>query len=167
MDALAATSAGFGRTPGFCQVGDDQRLNAAAHDVPGMGAFNFIAYPHAPGAEHAPVVIDREAVMRGIHFQIRIAIAKVNVRDIEFLSERLQFAVPVRDANRANMIALREKQLENGATVALQALRAGSHFHAFLDQGDTGRQEFVRALHLDQAQAASTCAGEPFQVAQA
>ena len=92
-----------------------------------MGAFNFITYPHAPGAKHAPVVIDREAVVRGIHFKIRIAIAKVNVRDIEFLGKRLQFAVTVRDANRANMIALREKQLEDGATVALQALGGGSH----------------------------------------
>src|SRR5579862_1285357 len=28
VDAFAATSAGFGRTPPFCQVGDDERLNA-------------------------------------------------------------------------------------------------------------------------------------------
>src|SRR5579864_1188896 len=43
VNALAATGAGFGRSPGFIQVGDDLGVDAAAHDVPGMRSFNFVA----------------------------------------------------------------------------------------------------------------------------
>src|SRR5208282_33539 len=51
LDALAATGAGFGIAPRLVEIGDDPRMGAAAHDIPGVGSFDFVANPDAPGAE--------------------------------------------------------------------------------------------------------------------
>ena len=67
-------------------------------------------------------MIDRKTVVRGIHLQVWIAIAKVHVRNAKLLGEGLQLAVPVRDADRADVVALREQQFENVAAVALEPL---------------------------------------------
>ena len=49
--------AGF--TPVLVQVGDDHGIDAAAHHIPDVRAFNLGADPHAAGAQDAAVVIER------------------------------------------------------------------------------------------------------------
>ncbi len=55
---------------GSIEIGDDLAVDAAAHHVPGMRAFDFVANPHAAGAQNAAVVIDDEALVRGIDRQL-------------------------------------------------------------------------------------------------
>jgi hypothetical protein len=62
LDALAAASAG-GFAPGLMEIGDDERVDAAPHDVPDMRAFNFSAYANAAGAEDAAILVEGEALV--------------------------------------------------------------------------------------------------------
>jgi hypothetical protein len=50
------------------------RLDAAAHHVPGVRAFDLVADPDAARAEDAAVVIDHEALVRGVKGELRIAV---------------------------------------------------------------------------------------------
>ena len=63
LEALAARGAGRRGAPGLIQVGDDPRLGAPAGDVPGVGALDLVAGPHAARAEDAAVVVDAESGM--------------------------------------------------------------------------------------------------------
>ena len=47
------------------------------------------------------------------------------------LGHRLQFAVAVRHADRANVVALGEQQFQDRAAMLLQPLGVGVDFHAF------------------------------------
>ena len=54
---------------GCVQIGDDAAVDAAAHHVPGVRAFDLIAHAHAAGAQDAAVVVEDESVVRGVHRQ--------------------------------------------------------------------------------------------------
>ena len=108
---------------GGAQVGDHAGLDAAVHDVPGVGALDLVADPHAPRAEHAAVVIDDETLVRGIDRMPRLEVGHVDVGHADLPRQVLQFAVAVRDADRADVIALREQQLDDRPAVALQGAR--------------------------------------------
>ena len=45
--------------PRLAQIGDHARLDAAAHDVPGVRAFHLVANAYAARAEYAAVVVER------------------------------------------------------------------------------------------------------------
>ena len=49
------------------QVGNDHGVDAAPHHIPHMRAFNLGADPHAARAQDAAVVVDGEALVRGVH----------------------------------------------------------------------------------------------------
>ena len=83
------------------------------------------------------------------------------------LRQHLQLAVAVRDADRADVIALGEEQFEDHPAVVLQALGVGRDLHAFFHARDASRQQLVLTLDLDQAEAAGADVGEAVQVAQA
>ena len=104
------------------QIGDDDGVDAAAHHIPDVRAFNLRADAHAARAQNAAVVVDGEALVRGIHGQRGIAIGQADVGQALLLRQRLQFAVAVGDADRADVIALGEEQLENHAAMLLQPL---------------------------------------------
>ncbi len=165
MHALAATGTGIRRSPRFIQVRDHLGVDAPAHDVPGVGAFDLVANPHATGAEDAAVVIDDETVVRRVHFFLGITIRKMNVRDAQALAEHLHLAVPVRDAHRADVIALGKKQFENHPPVILQALGIGGDFHAFFYPGNAGRKQLVLSLDFNQAHAAGANIGQAIHLA--
>ena len=137
-----------------------------AHHVPGVRAFDLLAHAHAAGAQDAAVVVDDEAVVRTIHLHLRVAIREVHVRDLQTLRQGLQFAVAVGDADRADVVALGEEQLQNRAPIAVQALRVGRDLHALGDAGHAGGQQLVGALDLDQAQPAGADGRQAPQVAQ-
>src|SRR5262252_803305 len=106
VHALATAGAGWGRTPRLVQVGDDLGLDAAAHYVPGVRALDAVANAYTTSAEDAAVVVDREALVTGINVQRRIAVRIAHMGDFELLGERLHFAVPVRNTDRADVVAL-------------------------------------------------------------
>jgi len=65
LDALAAACAG-GLAPGLMEVGDDHGIDAAAHHVPDVRAFDLGADADTAGAQDAAVLIESEALMRCI-----------------------------------------------------------------------------------------------------
>ncbi len=166
MHALAAGGAGFRRSPRFVQIRNDLGVDAAPHHVPGMRALDLVANPDATRAQNAAVVIDDEAVVRGVDIFFRIAIRKAHMRNAETLRQHLHLAVTVRDADRADMIALGEQQLKDHAAVVLQALGVGGDFHALFDHSDAGRKQLVLALNLDKAKPAGADVGEAVHFAE-
>src|ERR1035437_8487165 len=80
LHALAAAGAAFALAPRLVEVGDHAAIHAARHDVPGMGALDFVADPHAARAQDAAVVVHHETLVGGIHRHARILIGEVHVR---------------------------------------------------------------------------------------
>jgi hypothetical protein len=95
-------------------------------------------------------MVDGEALIRGVHLEIGIAVRQAYVRQALLLGQRLQFAMAVGDADRADVVALGEEQLENRVPVLSQALGVGAYLHALLYGGDAGRHQLVAALDFDQ-----------------
>ncbi len=126
LHALAAAGAG-GFSPGLMQVGDDAGVDAAAHDVPDVRAFDLGADAHAAGAEDAAVV-DRETKRswEASTGSLGVAIGEADVSQTLALRQRLQFAMAVGDADRADVIALGEEHLQDVLAIVLQALGVGA-----------------------------------------
>jgi len=95
MHALAAAGTGFGRPPRLVQVRHYMRSDAAAHYIPRVCALDFIANPDTARTQNAPIVIDYEAIMRGVNSFFRIAVGKMDMSDAQLLCHRLQFAMSV------------------------------------------------------------------------
>ena len=112
-----------GASPVLMQIGDDDGVDAAAHHVPDVGAFDLRADAHAAGAEDAAVVVDGEALVGGVDGELGVAIGQADVGQALLLGQGLQFAMAVGDADRADVIALGEEQLEDGAAVLAGAAR--------------------------------------------
>ena len=72
----------------------------------------------------------------------------------------------VGDADRADVVALGEEQLEDGAAVLLEPLSIGADLHAFVDGGHAGGKELVAALDLNQAKAAGAHFAEAVHMAE-
>src|SRR5579883_908075 len=113
MHALAATGAAIGITPWLIQVGDDAAVDAAAEVIPGVCSFDLIAYAHATRAKHTAVVVDNEAAVGCIYLELWIQIRNPHMRDPEAGCQRLQFAVTIRNADGADVVALGEEHLDN------------------------------------------------------
>ena len=64
----------------------------------------------------------------------------------ETLRQRLQIAVAVRHADRADVIALGEEQFQDHAAVVGQPLGVGRDLHAFFHPGDAGGKQLVASL---------------------
>ena len=77
-----------------------------------MRALDLVANADAARAENAAVVVQNEAGMRDIHRQPRVVVGEADVGEAERLRQRLQFAMAVGDADRADMVALDEQQLQ-------------------------------------------------------
>src|SRR6266496_3542482 len=99
VNALAATGARFRIPPWFAQIGHDLRIDTPAHYVPGVRALDLVAYPNTTRAQNAAIVVNDKAFVRGIDLRFRISVREVNVRETEFLRQRLKITVSVRNAN--------------------------------------------------------------------
>ena len=141
-------------------------VDAAAHRTQHMRALDLSAGAHASNAKNATVVIDDKPFVRSVNVQFGIAIGQPDVGQTQLLAKRLQFAMAVGDADRADMVAFGEEQLEDGTAVLLEALGVRAHLHAFLHSGHAGRQQFVVALDLHQAQPARAKIAQAVQVAE-
>ena len=65
---LPQLGAGFATSPqGWFRSVMTCDVDAAAHDVPGVRAFDLVAHPHAARAQDAAVVVHREPLVRGVH----------------------------------------------------------------------------------------------------
>ena len=60
----------------------------------------------------------------------------------------------VGDADRADVVALGEQQLQDHLAIFLQAFAVGLDLHALADLGGAGGQQLPGSLHLDQAEPA-------------
>ena len=114
--------AGF--APLLVEIGDDDGVDAAAHHVPDVRAFNLSADADAAGAEDAAVVVDGEALVRGVDGELGVAIGQADVGQALLLRQGLQFAMAVGDADGADVVALGEEQLENGAAMLAAGVRS-------------------------------------------
>ena len=113
-----------GASPVLVQIGDDDGVDAAAHHIPDVRAFDFGADAHAAGAQDAAVVVHGEALVRSIHGKRGIAIGQADMGQALLLGQRLQLAVAVGDAHRADVVALGEEQLKDGAAVLAAGARS-------------------------------------------
>lgn len=81
MDAFAAGGAGSGFTPRPMQVGHHQRVDAAAHHIPGACALDLFAGTHATRAQDAAIRIVVEPGVRGVAGERRMAVGVTGVAD--------------------------------------------------------------------------------------
>src|SRR5579871_5016865 len=72
----------------------------------------------------------------------------------------------VGDADRADVIALGEEQLQDQAPVVGEALGIDGHLHAFFDARDARREKARRAFDFDQAEPAGADVRESAQPAE-
>ncbi len=100
-------------------------------------------------------MIDHKTLMGRIHRKFRITVGKLDVRKALVLGQRLQVAMSIGHANRANMISLREKQLEDHAAILSQTVRFRRNIHPFFYPRDARRKQFSHPFYLDQTEAAS------------
>jgi len=141
---------------GFQDVGlaGGDHGDALLLDCSNAGAFDRITDPNAPSAQYAAIMVDHETIVGGVNIGCGIAIGVMNVSDIEFLGKSLHLAMAVRDADRADMVALGKEQFENLAAITLQALCGGGNLHAFLDTRHAGGKQFRVAFDFHKAEAA-------------
>ena len=86
--------------------------------------------------------------------------------ETERLRQRLQFAMAVRDADGADVIALDEQQLQRHQSVMGELVRVGDDRHAARDRRRAGRQQAANAGDLDQTQSARPGGTHPFHMAE-
>jgi hypothetical protein len=111
-------------------------------------------------------VVDGEQGVAGVHPHPGVDRRQLQVGNAQPGRQVLELAVVVGHAHRADVVALHEQHLDDGAAVAGKPLGVGDHLHALLDRGHAGRQQLARALDLDHAQAAGADVAEAVQVAQ-
>ena len=85
LDALAAAGAGGRLPPGGAEVGDHPGVDAPAHHVPGVGALDLVADPHAAGAHDTAVVVDGEQRVAGVDADPRVDRRQLEVGEPEGL----------------------------------------------------------------------------------
>jgi len=117
LDAFAAPGAVFGLTPFIRHIADQPRRNAPSGYFPDVSTLQFRTSANAPRTENTPVVVNDISGMTHINVKTRIVIRISNVRDFERLSQPLQFAPPVRLADRADVVALDQKQFDCHPTI--------------------------------------------------
>ena len=104
--------------------------------------------------------------MRGVDRQARIVVGEADVGDAELLRQCLQFAMTVRDADGADMVAFDEQQLQRHHAMMGEILGFGGDRHAAVDGRRAGGQQPPDARHLDQAQPAGARRAQAFHVAE-
>ena len=161
-----ATACATGLAPGLHQVRDHHAIDPASHHIPYVSAFNFGTNPHAACAQDAAVVIACEALVRCIHLEQRVAIGQPHMGHPQLLAHRLQLAVAVGHAYRADMIALGKQQFDDGLTVLVEPFGVCRDLHALLHARHTGRKQLVVPLDLDQAEATGPDIAQPIQMTQ-
>jgi|GEM_PF-3474440 len=166
MNAFTARGAGLRFAPGGTEIRDQAGIDAAPKQVPHMGALDLIAGAHTTRTQDTPVMVQREAAMRRVDADLWVEVRVTDVVDAQFLGQSLQLAIAVRDAHRADVVALGEKQLNDRAAVLCEALRLRHHFHILRDLDHAGGRQLGRALDLDQAQTAGADIAEALIVAE-
>jgi len=104
-------------------------------------ALDLVADADAAKAEDAPVVVDREQPVTGVDVDLGADPRQVEMGEAQLLGRVLQLAVVVRDADRADVVALDEHHLGDGAAVLQQELGVRRDVHALGDLGHAGRGE--------------------------
>ena len=118
---------------------DDARSGAAAEDVPGVGALDFVADAHAAGAQNAAVVVDAEALVAGIDGKRRKLVAQADVIDAQALGEVLQFAGAVQRRTPRRRDCARPSTARRSACAGARSL--GVSVRTFMPSSTGVRQE--------------------------
>ena len=166
LDAFAAAGAVARVAPVVFEIADDAGVDAARGDLPHMRSFHLSADPDAAGAEDAAIVIEDKARVAHVHGQARVVVGIAHVGDAERLRHGLQFAVAVRDAGGADVVALDEQQLDGHAAILRELCRRGLDGHAVLDGRGAGGQQAVGSGELDHADAACADCAEALEIAE-
>ena len=151
---------------GRCSSETSRDCDAAAGDVPHVRALDLGARAHAARAQHAAVVVEHVARVRGVDREPRVVVRVADVRDAVVLGQGLQLAVARGDAHGADVVALGEQQLERDLPVGLELRRAGGDRQALLHGRGAGGQQPRDAGDLDHAQPAGADRAEALHVAE-
>jgi hypothetical protein len=166
LHAFAATGAGPRLPPGAAVLGDHQRVDATRRDIPDVGALDLVANADAARAQNAAIVVQHPTRMRDVHRQPRVVVGKPHMGHAQFLRQRLQLAVTVRDADGADMVPLDKQQLQRHQAVVSERLRVRGDRHAALRRSGAGRHQAADAGHLNQAQSAGTWGAQSLHMAE-
>ena len=131
---------------GLVQVGDQPGVDASPHDVPGVRPLDLVAHPHAARTQDAAVMVEGEAVMRGVDRDLRVQVRHADVIDAEPHGQVLQLAVPVDHADRADVVALAEQELQDQLAIAVEPLGVHGDLHALFHLRHAGGQQLVAPL---------------------
>jgi hypothetical protein len=96
-----------------------------------------------------------------------MSIGDPNVVDAASLSQGLKLAVAVGDAHGADVVALGEKQLDDGSAVPPKPLAGGGDLHPLRHPRGAGGEEPALTLQLHHAEPAGAPDTQPFQIAKA
>ena len=153
---------------GRCSSDTSREPDAAARDVPDVRALDLGADANAPRAQHAAVVVEHEARVRGVDREPREVVRVADVGDAVVLCERLQLAVAARDAHGADVVPLGEEQLEGDLPVGLELRGAGRRppvppppgvVQAGSSRADARDLDHAQAARADRAQALHVAEG--------
>jgi hypothetical protein len=154
------------RPPRLVEVDDHPAVDPAAHHIPHMRALDLVADAHAARAEDAAVVVQRVALVAGIHGQVGVEIVVAHMVHADLGGFPLQLAVAVHHADRAHVVAFGKEQFQDHLAIFDQPLAVGVDHHAFLHRRHTRRLQPSAALQLHHAQAAAAALAQPIQVAE-
>jgi hydrogenase maturation factor len=123
--------------------------------VPGDGehrlAVQQLAGAHAQAAEDAAVVVQQHVGVGGIHRPVGIELLEVRAGHLVLVGRGLQQAVAAAFAGRAEVVALDEEHLQQGAALGLQGGRLALHHRARRGQRGAGRDRAAVEVHHAQA----------------
>src|SRR6185312_15627825 len=106
--ALAAAGATRGLAPAGIEFGDQACVDAAVRHLPYVSTLDVGTYPNTARAQDAAIVVKHVARVRQIDGQTREVVGEAHVGDAQRVRHVLQFAVTVRDANRADVVPLHQ-----------------------------------------------------------
>jgi len=124
-----------------------------------MRSLDLVTDTDAPLAQHASVVVHGESVMGRVDGVPRIDVIVMDVSHPQVHCQLLEFAVPVGDANRTDMVPFREDQFKDLSAIILHSRGVRDYLHVLPAQSDTRRHQLWRPFHFDDAQSASSALG--------
>ena len=153
LDALAAAGAGLALAPGAGQVGDHPAVDCRGPSRPRCGRPRSRRTPARSGCRGRSGCGPGGTSRASCRPRSGPAVGHPHVVDAALLGQRLQLAVAVGDAHRADVVALGEEQFDDRAPVALQPLGVGGDLHAL------GRPASSRRRTAGSARRSPPCTG--------
>ena len=123
-----------GRDVGFAEsvpsIHRERLLRTSPHEPEHVLAVHVSRGAHTPSTQHAPVAVQPDIRVAGIHIAFREQVRETRRRDPEPIGQRLKLAVPALLAKHTKMVAFYEQHFDQTPAMFEQLRRVGFDHHA-------------------------------------